>query len=63
MISTEKEAGPSISSTSDPRRALVDRVAVSSTFAKSERLSSLLTYVCDLTLNGRTKEINEQKIG
>jgi hypothetical protein len=63
MISADKEAGPSRSSASDPRRALVDRIITSSSFAKSERLSSLLAYVCDLTLNGREKEINEQNIG
>jgi hypothetical protein len=64
MISAaKKEVGLPGSSASDPRRALVDRIIVSSTFAKCERLSSLLAYVCDLTLNGRVKEINEQKIG
>ena len=63
MISAAKEVGFQGSSASDPRRALVDRIIVSSTFAKCERLSSLLAYVCDLTLNGRVKEINEQKIG
>jgi hypothetical protein len=63
MISAAKEVGPPGSSASDPRRALVDRIVASSTFAKCERLSSLLAYVCDLTLNGRVKEINEQKIG
>lgn len=63
MISAAKEVGPPGSSASDPRRALVDRIIVSSTFAKCERLSSLLNYVCDLSLNGRVKEINEQKIG
>jgi hypothetical protein len=63
MISAYKEAAPSSSSASDPRRALVDRIILSSTFAKCERLSSLLAYVCDLTLNGRAKEINEQNIG
>jgi hypothetical protein len=63
MISADKEAAPSSSSASDPRRALVDRIILSSTFAKCERLSSLLSYVCDLTLNGRAKEINEQNIG
>ena len=63
MISADKEAGPSRSSASDPRRALVDRVIMSSTFAKCERLSSLLAYVCDLTLSGRAKELNEQNIG
>jgi hypothetical protein len=63
MISAAKEVGPAGPPASDPRRALVDRIIVSSTFAKCERLSSLLAYVCDLTLNGRVKEINEQKIG
>jgi len=63
MISAAKEVGPPGPSASDPRRALVDRIIVSSTFAKCERLSSLLAYVCDLTLHGRVKEINEQKIG
>jgi hypothetical protein len=63
MISAAKEVSPRGPSASDPRRALVDRIVASSTFAKCERLSSLLAYVCDLTLNGRVKEINEQKIG
>jgi len=63
MISADKSAASSSSSASDPRRALVDRIILSSTFAKCERLSSLLAYVCDLTLNGRVKEINEQNIG
>ncbi len=39
------------------------RIVHSPTFAKSERLGTLLTYICDLTLNGREAEINEQKIG
>src|SRR3984957_20799656 len=63
MISADREAAPSSSLAGGPRRALVDRIIASSTFAKCERLSSLLAYVCDLTLNGRVKEINEQKIG
>ena len=63
MISAAKEVGPPVPSASDPRRALVERIIASSTFAKCERLSSLLAYVCDLTLHGRVKEINEQKIG
>jgi hypothetical protein len=63
MISATKEVRPPGPSASDPRRALVDRIVASSTFAKCERLSSLLAYVCDLTLQGRVKEINEQKIG
>jgi hypothetical protein len=45
------------------RRELVRRIVHSPTFARSERLGTLLTYVCDLALNGREAEINEQKIG
>jgi hypothetical protein len=63
MISTDKAGVPSELSGTDTRRELVDRVITSSLFSKSKRLSSLLTYVCDLTLNGRADEVNEQKIG
>jgi hypothetical protein len=45
------------------RRELVRRIVHSPTFARSERLGTLLTYVCDLALKGREAEINEQKIG
>lgn len=45
------------------RRELVRRVVQSTGFARSERLTTLLTYVCDLTLRGRQGEINEQNIG
>ncbi len=44
-------------------RELVKRIVTSSTFVKSPRLCSLLTYVCDLTLEGRADEISEQQIG
>ena len=44
-------------------RELVHRIVASPTFVRSERLCSLLLYVCDKTLNGRGDEINEQKIG
>jgi hypothetical protein len=47
----------------EAKRALVRRVVESSTFAKSERLSSFLICICDLALSGRASEINEQKIG
>jgi hypothetical protein len=63
MVSTAREASLLPAAVSDPRRALVDRIIASSTFAKSERLSSLLACVCDLALSGRAKEISEQKIG
>jgi len=42
---------------------LVRRIVNSPTFARSERLGKLLTYVCELALDGREGEINEQKIG
>lgn len=45
------------------QRELVSRIVVSPTFARSERLCTLLTYVCDMTIKGRESEINEQKIG
>jgi hypothetical protein len=35
----------------------------STAFAKSERLSSFLSCICELTLDGRASEINEHKIG
>lgn len=56
---------PSLSKEVDleAKRALVRRVVESSTFAKSERLSSFLTCICELALTGRAGEINEQKIG
>lgn len=47
----------------DPRRDLVERIIASPTFTKSARLSSFLVYVCDLALQGREEEINEQSIG
>jgi hypothetical protein len=45
------------------RRELLRRVVRSSTFARSERLGTLLTYVCEMALKGRESELNEQKIG
>lgn len=44
-------------------RELVNRIVTSPTFARSERLSTLLSYVCDMALKGRDGELNEQKIG
>jgi hypothetical protein len=64
MVSiTTEEIAPSVHSITDSRRALVNRVLGSSIFAKSERLTSFLSCVCELTLSGRANEINEQKIG
>ena len=58
-----KELRSSRGAANDPRRALVQRVVESTAFAKSERLSTFLTCICELTLAGRASEINEQKIG
>jgi len=45
------------------RSELVARVVRSEVFSRSERLASLLTFVCDMALNGRGAELNEQRIG
>lgn len=45
------------------RRELVQRIVHSSTFVRSERLGTLLTYICDMAFKGREEELNEQKIG
>lgn len=45
------------------RRELVRRVVQAPTFARSERLGTLLTYICEMALQGRDAELNEQKIG
>jgi hypothetical protein len=63
MVSTQTEETAPLGGATDSRRALVRRVVESSAFAKSERLSSFLSCVCELTLSGRANEINEQKIG
>ncbi len=63
MVSTRPEHLPVFAGSADPRRIVVNRVLTSPTFAKSERLSSFLSCVCELTLNGRADEISEQKIG
>jgi len=47
----------------DPRWQLVERIVTSQCFAKSERLSSFLTCVCDLARRGEVEHINEQYIG
>jgi hypothetical protein len=44
-------------------RELVVRIIASPTFARSERLCSLLAYICDMALKGREAELNELKIG
>lgn len=63
MIYVDKEAAHSGTSAIDPRRELVGRIVASSLFAKAERLSTLLLYVCDVALDGRADELSEQNIG
>ncbi|HEY1646691.1 MAG TPA: hypothetical protein VGF96_01820 [Terracidiphilus sp.] len=50
-------------STRDSRSELVERIVVSPLFAKSPRLCNLLTYICELSFEGRAAEISEIKIG
>jgi hypothetical protein len=50
-------------SSSDSRLELVERIVASPSFVKSPRLCNLLTYLCNLSLQGRTEEINEINIG
>ena len=47
----------------DPRWELVERIVASSAFIRSPRLCSLLMHLCELGLQGRSDEINEQSIG
>jgi hypothetical protein len=68
MISKEQERGSAdpLSALEHPEvayRALVQRIVASPAFVRSERLCSLLTFVCEMSLKGREAEINEQKIG
>ncbi len=67
MSAATAEPSPRMSSAAESHphahRQLVNRIVVSSAFAKSERLCTLLTYVCEMTFKGRDAEINEQKIG
>ena len=65
----ELEAGPAMQtygatdSLWHGQRELLGRILVSPTFARSERLCALLSYVCDMTFKSRDAEINEQRIG
>jgi hypothetical protein len=49
--------------TDDPRWRLAQRIAASSSFARSALLSKFLLYVCNRALSGRTDEISEHQIG
>jgi hypothetical protein len=60
---TPRQPSPVADVSAGAHRELVHRIMASPTFVRSERLCSLLLYVCDMTLKGRGDEINEQKIG
>ena len=47
----------------DERRALMQAVLESRTFAKSTRLAQFLKFICTRTIEGNAAEINEQQIG
>src|SRR5580698_7761241 len=47
----------------DRRWQLAQRIAASSSFAKSALLSRFLLYVCEREITGRTSEISEHQIG
>lgn len=44
-------------------RALIARIIASRSFARSERLSALLSYLATMSLKGRGRELSEQRIG
>lgn len=63
MLTARKEPAFAANAHADSRRELLNRVLASPVFEKTERLSTLLLFVCDMTLQGREKELNEQRIG
>jgi hypothetical protein len=52
----------SLVATPQQARVAVDEVLASDTFARSEQLRSFLRYVCERTLAGHGKEINEYSV-
>jgi hypothetical protein len=55
------EANPAVED--DTRWELVERIVTSASFVRSPRLCSLLMHLCELALQGRSHEINEQSVG
>jgi hypothetical protein len=56
-------AGPDAPGIVDERVELLQRVLSSRTFAKSARLTKFLEFICLRTIEGRSRELNEQQIG
>ena len=54
--------GERVVSNLDQQRAAVEEVLASGTFSRSEQLRSFLRYVCERTLAGDGKEINEYSV-
>lgn len=59
--STQVDVDPALED--DPRWQLVERIVGSPSFTRSPRLCSLLMHICQLALEHRSEEINEQSIG
>ena len=47
----------------DPRWLLVERILATPDFERSPRLSEFLRHICQLALEGRSRDINEQYLG
>lgn len=47
----------------DGRLQLIEKIAASSSFQKSERLKDLLRYLAEKTLRGATQDLSEHRIG
>ncbi|HEX3472121.1 MAG TPA: hypothetical protein VHT28_13140 [Silvibacterium sp.] len=65
-ISSEPQPEPqweNLDLADDPRWQLAQRIAASSSFARSALLSKFLLYVCNRALSGKIDEINEHQIG
>lgn len=45
------------------KKELLRRIVTSKQFVRSERLSSFLSYICELEIQGRLSELNEKEIG
>lgn len=60
---SESPGAPVSAKSSDPRQALVERLAASSTFAKAHRLREFFLHVCRCAIENRPEEASEQQIG
>lgn len=64
IVGTRPVHGFSVAHTAESaNHELLLRILVSRSFARCERLSALLKYVCHMTFKGRDADLNEQRIG